>query len=58
MTERPTPALSYPDGLKRIRPARIIRTASRAPTDPLVFVLPPHDELLRMMMARHLGGRS
>ncbi|MGE5801600.1 MAG: hypothetical protein ACM358_05045 [Gemmatimonadota bacterium] len=45
-----------PQGHKRLRRARIIRTASWSPTERIVFVCPPHDELVQQL-ADYLGGR-
>ena len=37
---------------RRYGRARIIRTETRAPTEPIVFVLPPRDELKQMWAER------
>lgn len=42
--------------LRRVRRARIIRTESRAPTLPIVFVVPPRDELTAAWTAYLRGG--
>ena len=48
--------MSYPDGLRRVRPARVIITKSRAITEPIIFALPPREELVRTyLIARGTG---
>lgn len=42
--------------LRRVRRARIIRTESRAPTLPIVFVMPSRDEMVAVWAAWLRGG--